>query len=129
MPAAVTEREIFVCLKGGRSAENERIHERTAGHEGSSQSTALFVPTGEAGRDQQAESPLHNACDVLLQQRSGVFFNWQRNAKALAEQMYRSKLQKAGLEEKFVEETGESFRSEDDTDTNDSSTEDEKQSR
>ncbi|XP_037550500.1 protein FAM161B [Nematolebias whitei] len=53
----------------------------------------------------------------------------QRNEKARAEQAYRSKLQKAGLEEKFVEETGESFRSEDDSETNDSSTDDEKQSR
>lgn len=50
---------------------------------------------------------------------SGVimFFYWQRNAKARAEQAYRSKLQKAGLEEKFVEETGVSFRSEDDSES------------
>ncbi|XP_037833705.1 protein FAM161B isoform X2 [Kryptolebias marmoratus] len=53
----------------------------------------------------------------------------QRNEKARAEQTYRSKLQSAGLQEKFVEETGGSFRSDDDAETNDSSTEDERQSR
>uniref|UniRef100_A0A1A8HS88 Family with sequence similarity 161, member B n=1 Tax=Nothobranchius kuhntae TaxID=321403 RepID=A0A1A8HS88_NOTKU len=41
----------------------------------------------------------------------------QRNAKARAEQIYRSKLQKAGLEEQFVQENGELFRSDDDGDT------------
>ncbi|KAK5614448.1 hypothetical protein CRENBAI_024361 [Crenichthys baileyi] len=34
----------------------------------------------------------------------------QKNAKAHAEQTYRRKLQKAGIKEQFVEETGESFR-------------------
>ncbi|MED6271255.1 hypothetical protein CHARACLAT_018310 [Characodon lateralis] len=34
----------------------------------------------------------------------------QENAKAHAEQTYRRKLQKAGIKEQFVEETGESFR-------------------
>uniref|UniRef100_A0A1A8MKU1 Family with sequence similarity 161, member B n=1 Tax=Nothobranchius pienaari TaxID=704102 RepID=A0A1A8MKU1_9TELE len=41
----------------------------------------------------------------------------QRNAKARAEQIYKSKLQKAGLEEQFVQENGELFRSDDDGDT------------
>ncbi|KAM4540316.1 protein FAM161B [Fundulus diaphanus] len=34
----------------------------------------------------------------------------QKNAKAQAEQTYRRKLQKVGIKEQFVEETGESFR-------------------
>ncbi|XP_030574563.1 protein FAM161B [Archocentrus centrarchus] len=38
----------------------------------------------------------------------------QRNAKAQAEQTYRSKLKKAGLKEQFVEENGEALTSEDD---------------
>ncbi|XP_031615506.2 protein FAM161B [Oreochromis aureus] len=38
----------------------------------------------------------------------------QRNAKAHAEQTYRSKLKKAGLKEQFVEENGEALISEDD---------------
>ncbi|KAM4723459.1 protein FAM161B [Anableps anableps] len=51
----------------------------------------------------------------------------QNNAKTHAEQTYRRKLQKAGIKEQFVEETGESFRF-DYTDT-DMSTEKEIQSR
>ncbi|XP_061599276.1 protein FAM161B [Cololabis saira] len=47
----------------------------------------------------------------------------QKNAKACAEQTYRSKLKKAGLKEQFVEETGEAHRSDDDTETSDHSTE------
>ncbi|XP_047466638.1 protein FAM161B isoform X2 [Mugil cephalus] len=43
----------------------------------------------------------------------------QRNAKARAEQTYRSKLKKAGLKEQFVEERGEAKFSEDDTDLSD----------
>ncbi|XP_008398440.1 protein FAM161B isoform X1 [Poecilia reticulata] len=40
----------------------------------------------------------------------------QNNAKTRAEQTFRRKLEKAGIKEQFVEETGESFRF-DDTDT------------
>ncbi|XP_028251869.1 protein FAM161B [Parambassis ranga] len=40
----------------------------------------------------------------------------QRNAKIHAEQIYRSKLKKAGLKVQFVEENGEAIRSEDDED-------------
>ncbi|XP_069571066.1 protein FAM161B [Brachyistius frenatus] len=45
----------------------------------------------------------------------------QKNAKAHAEQTYRSKLRKAGLKEQFVEKNGETVGSEDDV--NDHSTE------
>lgn len=41
----------------------------------------------------------------------------QRNAKAHAEQTYRSRLKKAGLKEQFVEENGEALTSEDDRST------------
>ncbi|KAM6912265.1 protein FAM161B [Xenentodon cancila] len=47
----------------------------------------------------------------------------QRNAKACAEQTYRSKLKKAGLKEQFVQATGEAHRSDDDTEKSDHSTE------
>ncbi|XP_071780291.2 protein FAM161B [Centroberyx gerrardi] len=51
----------------------------------------------------------------------------QRNAKAHAEQTYRNKLKKAGLNERFVEANGQvtsdTSRSEDDTDVDDRSTE------
>ncbi|KAM9354861.1 protein FAM161B [Pholidichthys leucotaenia] len=40
----------------------------------------------------------------------------QRSAKTRAEQIYRSKLKKAGLQEQFVEENGESVKSEDEPD-------------
>ncbi|XP_023147881.1 protein FAM161B [Amphiprion ocellaris] len=53
----------------------------------------------------------------------------QRNAKAHAEQTYRSTLMNAGLKEQFVEENGEALRSEDDTDLNDCSTENDIHSR
>ncbi|XP_005724105.1 protein FAM161B [Pundamilia nyererei] len=43
----------------------------------------------------------------------------QRNAKAHAEQTYRSKLKKAGLKEQFVEENGDGLISEDDRSTED----------
>lgn len=46
-------------------------------------------------------------------------FHWQRNAKAYAEQTYRSKLKKAGLKEQFVEENGDGLISEDDRSTED----------
>ncbi|XP_071402533.1 protein FAM161B-like [Centroberyx affinis] len=56
----------------------------------------------------------------------------QRNAKAHAEQTYRNKLKKAGLNEHFVEANGqavevtsETSRSEDDTDVDNRSTENE----
>ncbi|XP_072220817.1 protein FAM161B [Leuresthes tenuis] len=45
----------------------------------------------------------------------------QRNEKARAEQTYRSRLMRVGLKERFVEETGEALRSDDETETNDSS--------
>lgn len=53
-------------------------------------------------------------------------FDWQKTAKAHAEQVYRNKLEKAGIKEQFVEENGEaaagtsiSSSSEDGTDKND----------
>lgn len=44
------------------------------------------------------------ACSLWM--TFGVF-SWQKNAKAHAEQMYRNKLKKAGVEEQFIEEKGE----------------------
>ncbi|RVE57159.1 hypothetical protein OJAV_G00213660 [Oryzias javanicus] len=41
----------------------------------------------------------------------------QRNAKEYAEQIYRNKLKKMGLKEEFVEEIGDTFRSDDDINT------------
>ncbi|XP_021166168.2 protein FAM161B isoform X2 [Fundulus heteroclitus] len=43
-------------------------------------------------------------------ERPYLFEQVKQNAKAQAEQTYRRKLQKVGIKEQFVEETGESFR-------------------
>ncbi|KAM9708949.1 protein FAM161B isoform 1-T2 [Menidia menidia] len=53
----------------------------------------------------------------------------QRDEKARAEQTYRSKLMKAGLKERFVEEAGEAHPSDDESETNDKSSENGFQSR
>ncbi|XP_008282365.1 protein FAM161B [Stegastes partitus] len=53
----------------------------------------------------------------------------QRNARARAEQTYRSKLLSAGVKEQFVEENGKALRPEDDTDVSDHSTENDIHSR
>ncbi|XP_047201278.1 protein FAM161B isoform X2 [Girardinichthys multiradiatus] len=45
-----------------------------------------------------------------VRERPYLFEQVKQNAKAHAEQTYRRKLQKTGIKEQFVEETGESFR-------------------
>lgn len=57
--------------------------------------------------------------DLLYDDWSCITFasNVQRNAKDCAEQTYRNKLRKVGLTEVFVDETGDTSRSDDDTKT------------
>lgn len=69
---------------------------------------------------EQVKQVSHRKLNVLLDNNciwSHITFNTQRNAKECAEQTYRNKLKKMGLKEEFVEEIGDTIRSDDDTKT------------